>query len=89
MYLTPNRIETQIQKADKVMRILWRLYSPHRSHRKHIVKASYKLMEVVEELESLLVEVKKDYKVEKKSPLNKKSIPPGYYKSEDKDGEVT
>lgn len=79
MYLTPNRIETQIQKADRVMRILWRLYSPHRKHRKRIVRASYKLMEVVEELEALLNDVKEDYKKENKNPLDKKSIPPGYH----------
>ena len=79
MYLNPQRIETQIKKADKLMRVLWRLYSPYRSHRKLIVKASYKIMEVVEILEELRNEVKKDYKEELKNPLDKNSIPPGGY----------
>ena len=89
MYLNPQRIDTQIKKADKLMRILWRLYSPYRSHRKLIVKASYKIMEIVELLEELRDEVKKDYKKELETPLDKKSIPPGGYdNTEDQDDEV-
>ncbi len=64
------------------MRILWRLYSPYRSHRKLIVKASYKIIEVLEILEALQEEVKKDYKEEIKNPLEKKSVPPGYQESQ-------
>lgn len=78
MFLTPRRIENQIKKADKLMRILWRLYSPYRSHRKKIVKASYLAIEIVEILEDLLEEVKQDYKKEIDKPLTKTSIPPGY-----------
>jgi len=80
MYLTPQRIESQLKKAEKIMRILWRLYSPYRSHRKKIVKASYLIMEVVEILEKLREDVKKDFAKELEKPLEKKSIPPGYHK---------
>ena len=83
MYLTPKRIEAQIKKADKLMRIMWRLYSPYRSHRKYIVKASSHLVEAVEILEKLAELVKKDFKEELEHPLKKKSIPPGYYNKED------
>ena len=83
MHLTTKRIERQIERADKLMRILWRLYSPYRSHRKLIVKSSAYIMETVELLEKLLEEVKKDYTNELKNPLPKKSIPPGHYKPED------
>lgn len=79
MYLTPQRIKTQIKKADKLMKVLWRMYSPYRSHRKKIVKASYLIMEVVELLEQLDQEVSKDYKDELEHPLDQKSIPPGYH----------
>jgi len=80
MYLTPNRIETQLKKADKLSRILWRLYSPYRSHRKLIVKASYKLIEVVEILEDLLEKVKKDFQKEMEQKDKKGlNVPPGYY----------
>ena len=85
MYLNPQRIDTQIKKADKLMRVLWRLYSPYRSHRKFIVKASYKIIEVVELLEELKAEVEKDYKKESDKPLEKSSIPPGYYKKDSND----
>ena len=79
MYLTPQRIESQIKKADKLMRIIWRLYSPKRTHRKKIVKASYYVMEAVDILEELLEEVKRDFKEEMENPpQGKKSIPPGY-----------
>jgi len=85
MHLTLKRIERQIERADKLMRILWRLYSPYRSHRKLIVKSSAHIMETVELLEKLLEEVKKDYANELKHPLPKKSIPPGQYQP--KEGE--
>ncbi len=80
MYLTPQRIESQIKKSDKLMRIIWRLYSPKRSHRKKIVKASYFIMEAADILEDLLAEVKRDFReeIENPKPQNKKSIPPGY-----------
>lgn len=76
MYLTPHRLEVQLDKADRLQKIIWRLYSPHRNHRKLIVKASYLCMELVEILEQLLKEVKEDYKDLDK--IDKKSIPPGY-----------
>ena len=80
MYLTPKRIETQLRKADKLSRILWRLYSPYKSHRKLIVKASYKIIEVVEILEELLKEVKKDFQKEMEQKDKKGlNVPPGYY----------
>jgi len=82
MYLTPKRIERQIERADKLQRILWRLYSPYRKHRKLIVKASANIMEVIEQLEELVALVKKDYKEELKKPLEQKSIPPGGYEKE-------
>jgi hypothetical protein len=81
MYLTPSRLNKQIDKTDKLMRVLWRLYSPYRSHRKIIVKASYKIIEVLELLETLQEEIKKEYKAEKEHPLEKRSIPPGYQDS--------
>ena len=77
MFLTSKRVETQIQRADKLMRVLWRLYSPYRKHRKLIVKASYKIMEVVEILEELKEQILKDYQEEMDTPLERKSIPPG------------
>jgi hypothetical protein len=80
MHLTPQRVNSQMKKADKLMRIIWRLYSPHRSHRKKIVKASYFIMEAADILEDLYEEVKKDFAKEMKNPLEKKSIPPGYQK---------
>jgi len=85
MYLTPHRLEIQIDKADKLQRIIWRLYSPYKKHRKLIVKASYICMELVETLEELLRIVKEDFKDEL---INKKSIPPGYLekKKENKEG---
>ena len=80
MYLTPKRIETQLKKADKLSRILWRLYSPYKTHRKLIVKASYKIIEVVEILEELLKEVKKDFQKEMEQKDKKGlNVPPGYY----------
>jgi len=80
MYLTPKRIETQLRKADKLSRILWRLYSPYKTHRKLIVKASYKIIEVVEILEELLKEVKKDFQKEMEQKDKKGlNVPPGYY----------
>ena len=85
MFLTVKRIETQIQRADKLMRVLWRLYSPYRKHRKLIVKASYKIMEVVEILEELKEIVIKDYQDEMKKPLECKSIAPGGYDKEKED----
>jgi len=78
MHLTPKRISKQLERADKLQRILWRLYSPYKSHRKLVVKASYKIIEVVEILEDLLKQVKADYKKELENPLEKKSYPPGY-----------
>ena len=77
MFLTAKRIDTQIERADKLQRVLWRLYSPYRKHRKLIVKASYKIMEVVEILEELKDQIIKDYEEEMKTPLSRKSIPPG------------
>jgi len=88
MYLTPKRLETQLKRADKLMRIIWRLYSPYRSHRKHIVRASNHLVETVEILENLLKEVKEDFKKELKDPLKKKSIPPGYHKKEEENERI-
>ena len=82
MFLTSKRVETQIQRADKLMRVLWRLYSPYRKHRKLIVKASYKIMEVVEILEELKDQIIKDYREELKNPLESKSIAPGGYDKE-------
>jgi len=80
MYLTPKRVETQLRKADKLSRILWRLYSPYKTHRKLIVKASYKIIEVVEILEELLKEVKKDFQKEMEQKDKKGlNVPPGYY----------
>ena len=80
MYLTPKRVETQLRKADKLSRILWRLYSPYKTHRKLIVKASYKIIEVVEILEELLEEVKKDFQKEMEQKDKKGlNVPPGYY----------
>jgi len=61
------------------MRILWRLYSPYREHRKLIVKASYYLMEVVSLLEQLKEQVSKDYSKELSGKLVKPQTPPGYY----------
>jgi hypothetical protein len=87
MYLTPKRIAAQLKKADKLMRVIWRLYSPYREHRKKIVKASFYLIQVVELLEALLDEVKKDYANELKKPLTKKSIPPGYHRKEENSDE--
>jgi archaellum component FlaC len=87
MRLTLKRLEKQIERADKLQRILWRLYSPYKSHRKLIVKSSYKIIEIIENLEELLKKVKEDYKEEMEKPLDKKSIPPGYHdkkKEEDK-----
>ncbi len=85
MHLTLQRVEAQVKKADKLMRVLWRMYSPYRGHRKRIVKSSYLLMQVVEELEELLKEVKKDFNNEIKNPLEKKSIPPGYHEGDKND----
>jgi len=88
MYLTPRRIETQLKKADHLMRILWRLYSPYREHRKLIVKASYYLMEVVSLLEQLKKQVDEDFSKELSGKLVKPQTPPGYYdpkKEEKKD----
>ena len=82
IYLVPKRISRQIERADKLQRILWRLYSGFREHRKLIVKASYLTLQVVEVLEELLVLVKKDYKEEIKNPKMPKSTPPGYYKKD-------
>ena len=79
MYLTPRRIETQLNKADHLMRILWRLYSPYREHRKLIVKASYYLMEVVSLLEQLKKQVDEDISKEMSGKLVKPQTPPGYY----------
>jgi len=70
------------------MRILWRLYSPYREHRKLIVKASYYLMEVVSLLEQLKEQVDKDFSKELSGKLVKPQTPPGYYdpkKEEKKD----
>lgn len=79
MKLTPRRLEKQIERADKLQRILWRLYSPYKSHRKLIVQSSAKIIEIIEHLEELLEVVKKDYREEMEHPLEKKSIPPGYH----------
>jgi division protein CdvB (Snf7/Vps24/ESCRT-III family) len=79
MYCTPKRIKKQLERTDKLIRIIWRLYSPYKSHRKCIVKASYKLLEAIEQLEELYKLVLEDYKKELENPLSKKSIPPGYY----------
>ena len=62
MYLTPKRISRQLERADKLQRILWRLYSPQRKHRRLIVKASAHIMETVDILEELLKVVDADYK---------------------------
>lgn len=83
MYLTPKRIKTQVAKLDKVLRVIWRLYSPYRQHRKLIVKAAYLLMEAEETLEQLSEVTKKDFKQEMNQPLTQKSIPPGGYTKED------
>ena len=85
MYLTPKRIETQLKRADKLMRIMWRLYSPHRSHRIYIVKIANHLVQAVELMEKMLEQVKKDFREEIEEPLEKKSIPPGYYNKEKED----
>ena len=82
MYLVPKRISRQIERADKLQRILWRFYSPYKSHRKLIVKASAHILETIELLEALLVEVKKDYQEEMKNPKLPKSCPNGYYDKE-------
>ena len=82
MYLTPKRIEAQLKRADKLMRIMWRLYSPHRAHRVYIVKIAAHLVDVVELMEKMLEQVKTDFKEEIEHPLEKKSIPPGYYNKE-------
>ena len=83
MYLTPKRVKKQVQRADKLMRILWRLYSPYREHRDCIVEAAYYIMKVVKILEALESKVVTDYKEELDKPLKQKSIPPGYYKKEE------
>ena len=82
MYLTPERVEQQINKADKLQKILWRLYSPYRSHRKLIVMASALVIQALELLEKLKIEVEKDFKNEIDHPLPTKSIPPGGYDHE-------
>ena len=86
MYLTPKRLQKQIERSEKLMRILWRLYSPYENHLEKIVEASYYSIKVTKLLRSLEAEVKKDYREEMKHPLKKKSIPPGYHKKENKDG---
>ena len=87
MYLTPKRIEKQLQRADKLMRILWRLYSPYRKHRKLIVEASYNILKAHDALEELAEIVKRDYKEEMEHPLKNKSIPPGYLNKKE-NGEI-
>jgi hypothetical protein len=68
MYLTPKRISRQLERADKLQRILWRLYSPAKSHRKLIVKASAHIMEAVDIIEELLriVDEENRNKIQKK-----------------------
>lgn len=85
MYLTPHRISRQIERADKLQRILWRLYSPYKKHRKLIVKASAHAIEMIELLEELLEQVTKDYKEELEHPLPSTSIVPGGYDKEKAD----
>ena len=82
MYLTPQRVDKQLQRIDKACRILWRLYSPYRSHRVLIAKAVYNALNALESLEQLLELVKKDYQkeVEGKTSIDTSSTPPGYYR---------
>lgn len=84
MYLTPRRIEIQLKKADHLQKLLWRLYSPYKKHRKLIVKASYLLMEVVEVLEELKRVVVEDFKREETNPLSSR-IPPGYHENKNQE----
>ena len=79
MHLTPNRIKKQLERADKLQRIIWRLYSPYKTHRLHIVKASYKAIELIEELEKLLKSIEDTNREELNSgEIKKISAPPGY-----------
>jgi len=87
MYLTPKRIQRQLDRAEKLQRILWRLYSPYKEHRKLIVKASYKIIEIVEILEELYSLVKSDYNKEFNNIDTNTRIPPVYKESTNEEKE--
>jgi len=83
MFLTPRRIEKQLERADKIIRILWRLYFPYRKHRELVVEASFYALKVVKVLEQLKKQVEEDFKRDMNKPLEKRSVPPGYNRNEE------
>lgn len=87
MFLTPKRIEKQLERADKVIRILWRLYSPYRKHRELVVEASFYALKVVKILEKLKKQVSEDFTRDMNKPLEKRSVPPGYNRNEEENSD--